>query len=198
MNFWPSIRGRWNSSNVPLVPRDYSWPISRRCLPLASPADYPWRCMPPADVPWSLPYDISPIVGPIAVYRGSALHRVRAPPINVSLPPINGGGWRCQPSFIDAAFQGRPACRAYCTDPSHIAVDHNVEAWSHANRPNTGEFTGWLLAASVSRVWWSFWTGKPGLLLDESLVPRGDRLPPFARGKIRKPDASKVNPPLYR
>lgn len=199
---WPARYGRWNHSAVPMVAvgskEVYS---SGQCLRTAVPSN-DYNCVPPPSVPWYLPMDMSPVQGPVAMYRGDAMHRAVPPPTNVSLPHVSGGRWSCNTTSLQGAFMRRPSCRMECDDPTHVAVDRKVEHWldeSSGNELRSARLSGsgWYLAASISRVWWSYWTGFPGLLQDELVVPRHDALAPFQKASVRR-GLQHAAPPTYR
>jgi len=104
---WPSISGRWNQTGVPLSELKPDVYGAGMCVRTTVPNSGDRECKPPAGIPWRLPYDLSPVVGPIAMYRGTVGSRLVPAPVEVSLPPVLGGRWDCNSTALAGAFIGR-------------------------------------------------------------------------------------------
>ena len=108
----------------------------------------------------------SPIMGPFVRYKGIRLDRIMPPDPDASLPPIHRGHWECNDTSLVGAFRFRPTCRAMCDDPGQVAVLPDLEHADNDDCDNcSGNMSqeGWRLSASLSRVWFSDWTGRPEL-----------------------------------
>ena len=123
-----------------------------------------------APEPWYLQAgSVNPLLGPVARYRGAALHRIEPPPANQTLPRIDGGSWVCNSTSNIGAFRFRPVCRMECDDASLLPVDVGLERWARREEArndaaaDTGTGSGWRLVLGTARVWHSFWTGFPGM-----------------------------------
>jgi len=180
---WPSTAGRWNNSGVPTQEFEPEVYPADMCSKTLTSNEAARKCKPPIGVPWRLPYDVSPVAGPIATYRGTVGSRLFAPPANVSLPPIARGSWDCNMTSIEGAYIGRPVCRAACDSPENVAVDLGIERWASENEremevgdSSTGSArnSGFRLAVSTVRIWWTFWTGLPSLVQGTAVLPRQD------------------------
>jgi len=84
------------------------------------------------------------------------MDRIVPPDPWASLPLVEGGEWVCNDTSRVGSFRSRPVCRVECDDPSHVAVDEALE-------PADSHRVGWAIAASVSRLWYSYWSGWPEL-----------------------------------
>ena len=135
---------------------------------------------------WSqAPTDANPgvAIGPHAVYRGVVTARAYPPFPNHTLPNITNGHWSPYRTNVYGYFQGRAAVMAVCDDPDHIPVDAGVEARLASNGTVSG--SGWSMASSITRVWYSYWLGFPSLAADGELYDVGRLGYAPARGELR-------------
>jgi len=89
-----------------------------------------------------------------------------------------------------------------CNDSHHVAVDMGVESWADSiaqksELASERAATGYRLATSVSRIWWTYWTGLPALVQGVAVLPANDQQQPFAKARIRKPSFSNASTPSY-
>lgn len=164
---YAASRGRWASGN------GASGPMAAIGDKIGLGSQLRQRSMSSDSAPsaWLLSsHSSGPLMGPLARYRGVALHRIEGPDLKLSLPPILGGSWRCNSTSDSGAFRFRPVCRMECADESRVPVDVGLEHQAVAAEGLSSVRREWLLVASCARVWYSYWTGYPGL---RQVLPHG-------------------------